>query len=83
MATIKLDAKVPNGTVGASVTREVLTDSAQLIEKRIRATVAGLRWSQQLTDRFSVHPAYWYRSFSDVNHAHRKAKSVLLAYRLL
>jgi tetratricopeptide (TPR) repeat protein len=67
---IKLDAKIPNGTVGASVTREVLTDSAELIEKRIRATIAGLRWSQQLTDRFSVHPAYWYRSFSDVNHAH-------------
>jgi tetratricopeptide (TPR) repeat protein len=67
---IKLDAKVRDGTVGTSVTREVLTDSAELIEKRIRATIAGLRWSQQLTDRFSVHPAYWYRSFSDANHAH-------------
>jgi tetratricopeptide (TPR) repeat protein len=67
---IKLDAKISNGSLGASVTREVLTDSAELIENRIRATIAGLKWSQQLTERFSVHPSYWYRSFSDVNHAH-------------
>ena len=67
---IKLEAKIPNGSLGASVTREVLTDSAELIENQIRATIAGLKWSQQITERFSVHPSYWYRSFSDVNHAH-------------
>jgi len=67
---IKLDVKIANSSVGASVTREVLTDSPELIENRIRATIAGLKLSQQFTERFSVHPSYWYRSFSDVNHAH-------------
>jgi hypothetical protein len=67
---IKFDAKIPNGSIGASVTREVLTESAELIDNRIRTTIAGLQWSQQLTDRFSVQPAYSYRSFSDVNHAY-------------
>ena len=67
---IKFDVKVPNGSVGGSVTREVLTESAELIDNRIRTTVAALQWSQQLTDRISVQPAYSYLSFSDVNHAH-------------
>jgi hypothetical protein len=67
---LKFDVKVPAGTVGGSVAREVLTDSAELIQNRIRATVAGLHWSQQWFDRFSVSTAYKYRNFSDVNHAH-------------
>jgi tetratricopeptide (TPR) repeat protein len=67
---IRFDVKVPNGSVGGSLTREVLTESAELIDNRIRTTVANLQWSQQLTDRFSVQPAYSYLSFSDVNHAH-------------
>lgn len=67
---IKFDLKVPNGTVGAVVTREVLTESAELIDNRIRVTIAGLEWTQQLTDRFSLQPSYQYRSYSDVNHAH-------------
>ena len=66
----KLDARITNLTLGASVTREVLTDSAELIHNRIRAISAGLQTSWELTDRISLQPGYRYRSFSDVNHAH-------------
>jgi hypothetical protein len=51
------------------VTREVLTDTAELIENRIRMTSAGLYLTQPLTERFSVHAGYNYKSFSDGNHA--------------
>lgn len=67
---LKIDARIANGTLGASVTREVLTDSAELMNNRIRAISAGLQASREVTDRFSLNPAYRYRSFSDVNHAH-------------
>jgi tetratricopeptide (TPR) repeat protein len=67
---LKFDVKIPGGTVGGGVAHEVLTDSAELIQNRIRTTIAGLQWSHQWTDRFSVSTAYKYRSFSDVNHAH-------------
>lgn len=68
---LKIDARIADATLaGASVTREVLTDSAELIDNRIRATSAGLQASREVTDRFSLHSAYRYRSFSDVNHAH-------------
>jgi tetratricopeptide (TPR) repeat protein len=65
----RLDAKLFNGTVGANVTREVLSDTAELIENRIRMTTVGLYSSQPLTDRFSVYGGYAYKDFSDGNHA--------------
>jgi tetratricopeptide (TPR) repeat protein len=66
---LRLDARLFGGSAGASVTREVLTDTAELIENRIRMTNVGLSLDQPLTDRFSVHAGYNYKSFSDGNHA--------------
>jgi thioredoxin-like negative regulator of GroEL len=66
---VRLDAKLFAGSAGASVTREVLTDTAELIENRIRMTNVGLYLSQPLTERFSVHAGYNYKNFSDGNHA--------------
>lgn len=66
---IRLDAKLFRGSAGVNVLRESLTDTAELIENRIRATHVGLYLNQPLTDRFSVYAGYRYRSFSDGNHA--------------
>ena len=61
----RADAKIWNGTIGIGVTREVSTDTAQLIHNRIRATSVGWSASQALTDRLSIKPAYAYKSISD------------------
>jgi tetratricopeptide (TPR) repeat protein len=66
---VRLDARLFAGKVGASVTREVLTDTAELIDNRIRMTNVGLYATQPVTERFGVHAGYNYRSFSDGNHA--------------
>src|SRR5262245_50392360 len=65
----RADAKLFAGSVGANVTREVLTDTAELIQNRIRMTNVGLYISQPLTDRISVYGGYNYKTFSDSNHA--------------
>lgn len=65
----RVDGKVWKGTTGASVTREVLSDTAELVEKRIRMTNVGLYFSQPLTERFSLYGGYNYKDFSDGNHA--------------
>jgi thioredoxin-like negative regulator of GroEL len=65
-----VDAKLFSGNVGAHVTREVLSDTAELIHNGIRMTSAGLYVSQPLTDRFSLYGGYNYKDFSDGNHAH-------------
>ncbi len=66
---LRLDAKLFSGTVGTLVGREVLTDTAELIQNRIRMTNAGVYLSQPITERFSFNAAYNYKSFSDDNHA--------------
>ncbi|HEV8726425.1 MAG TPA: tetratricopeptide repeat protein [Candidatus Binatia bacterium] len=66
---IRFDGKLFAGTAGVNVTREVLSDTAELIENRIRMTNVGLYVSQPLTERFSVYGGYNYKSFSDGNHA--------------
>lgn len=66
---LRVDAKLFGGTAGANVTREVLSDTAELIENRIRMTVVGLYLSHPVTERFSLYGNYNYKSFSDSNHA--------------
>jgi tetratricopeptide (TPR) repeat protein len=82
----RVDAKLFGGSAGANVTREVLTDTAELIENRIRMTNVGLYITQPLTDRLSTHAGYRYRSFSDGNHANElqlvTQYAVLLAPRI-
>ncbi len=66
---LRIDTKLFAGSAGAQVTREVLTDTAELIDNRIRMTQFGLYIAQPLTERFSLSGAYNYKSFSDGNHA--------------
>lgn len=66
---MRLDARVLSGSAGVNVSREVLTDTAELIENPIRATAVGMYLTQPLTERVAVHAGYRYRSFSDGNHA--------------
>ncbi len=66
----RVDARVWNGTVGLHVAREVLSDTAELIQNGIRVTNAGWSLSQALTDRLSIKPAYTFRDFSDRNRSH-------------
>ena len=66
---LRIDTKLFRGTAGANVHREVLSDTAELIENRIRMTNLGLYISQPLTDRVSVYAGYNYKDFSDSNHA--------------
>ncbi|HEX7231727.1 MAG TPA: hypothetical protein VF452_15110 [Candidatus Binatia bacterium] len=65
----RTETKLFAGKAGAAVTHEVLTDTAELIQNRIRMTTAGLYLSQPVTERFSTYGAYTYKSFSDSNHA--------------
>jgi tetratricopeptide (TPR) repeat protein len=66
---IRLDAKLFKGNTGANVTREVLSDTAEIIHNAIRMTNVGVYLSQPITDRFSVYGGYNYKAFSDANHA--------------
>ncbi|HWP23130.1 MAG TPA: tetratricopeptide repeat protein [Candidatus Binatia bacterium] len=66
---VRIDARLLGGSAGASVTREALSDTAELVENRIRMTNVGLYISQPLTERFSVFGGYNYKTFSDGNHA--------------
>lgn len=54
---LRLDTKLFSGAVGALVAREVLTDTAELIQNRIRMTNAGVYLSQPITLR-----AQWVRN---------------------
>ena len=45
------------------MTHEALTDTAELIQNRIRMTPAGLYLSQPPTERFSTYGAYTYKVF--------------------
>lgn len=58
------------GTIGAGFARSVLVDTAQLIENRIRVTQAGFHITQNIGDGFSIYGSYFYRDYSDHNHAH-------------
>ena len=66
---VRLDASVFGGTVGANLMREVISDTAELIENRIRLTAIGVNFNQPITDRVSVSGNYQYKDFSDGNHA--------------
>jgi thioredoxin-like negative regulator of GroEL len=67
---VKIDADFLNGTIGAQVTREVLSDTTQLIKSGLRVTAAGMQAAQALTDRLSVSLGYTFKTYSDGNHAH-------------
>jgi hypothetical protein len=66
---LRVDAAVSNATVGASVDTDVLTDTVQLIDNRVRSTAYTGRVSKPWTQRFSTYGAYTRQAFSDGNRA--------------
>jgi tetratricopeptide (TPR) repeat protein len=66
---LRIETKLFRGAAGATVHREVLSETAELIENRIRMTDVGLYLSQPLTDRITIYAGYNYKDFSDGNHA--------------
>ena len=55
---LRVESKVLDGSIGANVTRELLSDTAELVENRIPMTTAGLNLQQNLTERLSVQGRY-------------------------
>ena len=66
---LRVDARFLDGSTGATPTREVLSDTAELVQNRIRMTTAGLYLKQILTERASIEGRYHYKSFPDGNYA--------------
>lgn len=66
---LRVDGKLFSSQIGANVTREALSDTAELVKNRIRMTNVGLYLSQPITNRFSLYGGYNYKDFSDGNHA--------------
>jgi len=66
---LRVDARLLEGSVGAGMTREILSDTAELVQNRIRMTTAGVNLKQNLTERTTIEGRYNYKSFSDGNHA--------------
>ena len=66
---VKADVDLGWGTVGVSVAREVLTDTAQLIENEIVRSSEALFLSQRTTERISFFESYIRSDYSDGNGA--------------
>jgi len=66
---IRGDYNIWKGKIGASLSRDVFSETAQLIENRIRFTDAGIYLFQNLSERLSIILRYNYRDFSDENSA--------------
>ncbi len=64
------DMNAFRGIIGVNLSSDILTDTAELIENRIRATNAGLYLSQNLTDRLIFYAGYDYKDYSDSNFSH-------------
>ncbi len=68
-AHLKADHIRGENAFGVAVSRNVLDDTAELIEKRIRLTDSGAYLSQTLTKRLFLFGSYHYRDYSDNNDA--------------
>jgi tetratricopeptide (TPR) repeat protein len=66
---VRGNVAVPSGSIDFSLARDFLSDTAELIENRIRINSATLSASQRVTGRFSVFARYSYRDYSDDNDA--------------
>jgi len=61
---------VPNGKAGVSFSREIFTDTAQIIAHGIRIDNTTAFFSQKAADRLTLFGSYSYRNYSDDNNAH-------------
>lgn len=66
----ELDFRVFKGNLGGIFSSEILTDTAELMENRIRMTTAGFSVYQAVTGRVSLFGGYSRKYFSDDNRAH-------------
>lgn len=64
------DMNALRGIIGVNLSSDILTDTAELIENRIRATSAVFYISQNLTDRLIFYADYDYKDYSDSNFSH-------------
>jgi tetratricopeptide (TPR) repeat protein len=93
VGSVRADAKVFDGRIGASVARNVFADTAQLIENGIRFSEIASYLEYPLPYRFTVRTSYAARDYSDDNRSddwqgsirHRfglKNPSVAAGYRI-
>jgi tetratricopeptide (TPR) repeat protein len=66
---VRADTNITWGTIGVSAAREVLTDTAQLIENGIVRTIGTLNLSETVSPRFSFTESFIYSGYSDGNNA--------------
>ncbi len=66
----RVDVALLKGTLSGSFSRELLSETPQLIASRTRMTTGGGSIHQRLTDRFSLDAGYRRKFLSDGNKAH-------------
>jgi len=67
---INADIDFLEGSVGVMFSREVMTDTAEIIDNKIKINNLGLNIVQRLTDRWSIYGSYNYKDYSDNNFSH-------------
>jgi len=69
VGSVRAGTSVHNGRFNLSMSRNVLTDTAELIDKQIRNTEVATNISYPLPYRFSLFAGYAHRDYSDNNRA--------------
>jgi thioredoxin-like negative regulator of GroEL len=64
---LNTDLEMPHGSAGIALAREPLNETAELIEKRIRRSAAGVSLDHTMTERLSLSGNYTYADYSDAN----------------
>jgi tetratricopeptide (TPR) repeat protein len=65
----RVDQQTGWGSIGISLSRELMEDTAQLIENKIVRTAEALSLTQNITQRTTLSESYAHASYSDSNHA--------------
>ncbi|HMK44510.1 MAG TPA: tetratricopeptide repeat protein [Dissulfurispiraceae bacterium] len=78
---VSSDLDVGRGKIAISAAREFMTDTAEVIEKRIRLYNFSVSGTQDLSDRFTVFGSIAYRDYSDDNSAYDLSAGI--SYRLM
>ena len=73
---MRADVTVFNATIGANIVRDVLTDTAELIDNGIIITNTGFYITRDLNSRISLYGGYNYKDYSDGNSANDWQSSV-------
>lgn len=68
--SLRGDVDIPDGSVGARVGVDSVSDTAGVMEQHIKALTAGLSGVWRATDRITLLANYSYRDYSDDNSAH-------------